>query len=135
MIKLALAHDVLGPAALVREAAVPGMQVCAMRIPAEELQRQLPAMLGGLLLWAHDSKNKFRLKIRLVVERLVRRWHPDPPPGGGPNGMAGWHFLQSPAFHAAPFMPQPTCDACMGPSGTSCRRQSCMQHRVCPPEP
>ena len=49
------------------------LQVCAMRVPAEELDRQLPAMLQGLLLWAEDSKNKFRLKIRLVLERLVRR--------------------------------------------------------------
>ena len=44
-----------------------------MRLPPQELQAQLPALLGGLLLWAHDSKNKFRLKIRLVIERLVRR--------------------------------------------------------------
>lgn len=44
-----------------------------MRLPPEQLQAQLPAMLQGLLLWAEDSKNKFRLKVRGIVERLVRR--------------------------------------------------------------
>ena len=34
------------------------LQVCAMRVPAEELDRQLPAMLQGLLLWAEDSKKQ-----------------------------------------------------------------------------
>ena len=44
-----------------------------MRLPPEQLLAQLPAMMQGLLLWAEDSKNKFRLKVRGIVERLVRR--------------------------------------------------------------
>lgn len=31
------------------------------------------AILEGLLIWSEDSKNRFRLKTRTVVERLVRR--------------------------------------------------------------
>lgn len=30
-------------------------------------------MLEGLLVWSDDSKNRFRAKIRSIVERLVRR--------------------------------------------------------------
>ena len=34
-----------------------------MQLPTEELRRFLPAILEGVLLWAEDSKNKFRLKV------------------------------------------------------------------------
>jgi hypothetical protein len=35
-----------------------------MRLPVEVLEAQLHAILEGILLWAHDSKNKFKLKVR-----------------------------------------------------------------------
>jgi ribosomal RNA-processing protein 12 len=44
-----------------------------MRLPAEELRPFVPAILEGILLWAEDSKNKFRLKVRVIMERLARR--------------------------------------------------------------
>jgi len=40
-------------------------QVVAMRLPLEAVQPHLPAILEGVLLWAADSKNKFKLKVRL----------------------------------------------------------------------
>ncbi|KAK9818389.1 hypothetical protein WJX72_011834 [[Myrmecia] bisecta] len=49
------------------------VKVVAMRLPAEDLERHLGAILEGILLWSADSKNKFRLKVRVVVERLARR--------------------------------------------------------------
>ena len=51
----------------------PGFQVCAMRLPVELLLPWLGPIQEGMLLWADDSKNKFRLKVRLILERLVRR--------------------------------------------------------------
>lgn len=44
-----------------------------MRLPVESLTPRLPAMLEGLLLWCEDSRNKFKLKVRVIVERLARR--------------------------------------------------------------
>jgi ribosomal RNA-processing protein 12 len=44
-----------------------------MRLPAADLTAFVPAILEGILLWAEDSKNKFRLKVRVVMERLARR--------------------------------------------------------------
>jgi hypothetical protein len=35
----------------------------AMRLPVEALQPQLGPILEGVLLWAADSKNKFKLKV------------------------------------------------------------------------
>lgn len=44
-----------------------------MRMSVADLQAALPSILEGILLWAEDSKNKFRLKVRVILERLARR--------------------------------------------------------------
>ncbi|GIL64267.1 hypothetical protein Vafri_18268 [Volvox africanus] len=49
------------------------VKVCAMRLPVEILLPHLRPILEGMLVWAEDSKNKFKLKVRLIVERLARR--------------------------------------------------------------
>ncbi|KAG2424708.1 hypothetical protein HXX76_014284 [Chlamydomonas incerta] len=49
------------------------VKVCAMRLPVELLTPQLGPILEGMLIWAEDSKNKFKLKVRVIVERLARR--------------------------------------------------------------
>ncbi|KAJ9506030.1 hypothetical protein QJQ45_002495 [Haematococcus lacustris] len=49
------------------------VKVCAMRMPVPMLTVHLAAILEGALLWAADSKNKFKLKVRVIVERLARR--------------------------------------------------------------
>ncbi|KAK9815144.1 hypothetical protein WJX73_008694 [Symbiochloris irregularis] len=61
-------------------------KVCAMRLPVDQLEPQLKPMLEGLLIWAEDSKNKFRLKVRGVVERLVRRCGFDAVAAAFPHG-------------------------------------------------
>lgn len=45
--------------------------MCAMRLPVEVLQAHMAAMLEGLLLWSEDSKNKFRLKVRVLAFRAL----------------------------------------------------------------
>lgn len=49
------------------------VKVCASRLPVDALRPRLPAILEGLLMWCDDSKNKFKLKVRVIVERLARR--------------------------------------------------------------
>ncbi|GLI63541.1 hypothetical protein VaNZ11_006530 [Volvox africanus] len=49
------------------------VKVCAMRLPVEILLPHLGPILEGMLVWAEDSKNKFKLKVRVIVERLARR--------------------------------------------------------------
>jgi hypothetical protein len=60
---------------LKRDAPLPSssVQVCAMRLPVDVLLPWLGPMQEGMLLWAEDSKNKFKLKVRLILEKLVRR--------------------------------------------------------------
>lgn len=44
-----------------------------MRMPVSELQRFLPSICEGILVWAEDSKNKFRMQVRIILERLAKR--------------------------------------------------------------
>jgi hypothetical protein len=46
------------------------------------------AILEGLLLWSDDSKNRFRLKTRAIVERLVRRCGVEAVQAACPDGDA-----------------------------------------------
>eukprot|EP00887_Chlorella_sp_A99_P003957 scaffold11.g3957.t1 len=47
--------------------------VVVVRLPAEGLAPFVGPILEGILLWAEDSKNKFRAKVRVIVERLARK--------------------------------------------------------------
>ena len=40
------------------------LQVVAMRFPVPLVLQHLAAILEGILLWADDSKNQFKLKVR-----------------------------------------------------------------------
>ena len=42
-----------------------------MRMPVGVLLPRLGAILEGLLIWAEDSKNKFKLKVRLTYGVLA----------------------------------------------------------------
>ena len=55
------------------KAALGFAKVAASRLPPDALTPTLPALLHALLAWSDDPKNKFRLRVRLVVERLARR--------------------------------------------------------------
>jgi ribosomal RNA-processing protein 12 len=49
------------------------LKVAAMRVPVELLTPHLPIIIEGVLLWAEDSKNKFRFKIRKLLQYLCKR--------------------------------------------------------------
>jgi len=42
-------------------------------LPTELLEPYLPALLAALLTWSADSRNEFRLKVRVIIERLMRK--------------------------------------------------------------
>lgn len=48
-------------------------QVCSMRVPVPLLTPHLATIIEGVLLWAEDTKNRFKLKVRHLVERLIKR--------------------------------------------------------------
>lgn len=45
-----------------------------IRTPEDALQPFLSDILTGILLWAEDTKNRFKAKVRMIVERLARRF-------------------------------------------------------------
>ncbi|KAJ7268814.1 ribosomal RNA-processing protein 12 [Mycena haematopus] len=43
-------------------------------LPADLLRPHLPALVPALLSWSHDHKNHFKLKVRHIFERMLRRF-------------------------------------------------------------
>eukprot|EP00892_Ulva_mutabilis_P007664 jgi/Ulvmu1/526/UM001_0534.1 len=55
------------------KAALGFLKVVALRVPVDLVTPHLPLIITGVLVWAEDSKNKFKLKVRRLVERLCKR--------------------------------------------------------------
>ena len=49
------------------------LKVAVMRLDSDTLREYTPKILEGTLIWAEDSKNKFRLKVRVILERLAKK--------------------------------------------------------------
>lgn len=49
-------------------------KACAVRLDTDLLREVLPDILRGLLPWSLDTKNRFSVKIRVVLDRLVKRF-------------------------------------------------------------
>lgn len=47
------------------------LKVAAMRVPAELLAPHLRVIVEGVLMWAEDSKNRYKLKVRFATVRHV----------------------------------------------------------------
>jgi ribosomal RNA-processing protein 12 len=43
-------------------------------LPADLLRPHLPTLVPALLGWSHDHKNHFKLKVRHIFERMLRRF-------------------------------------------------------------
>ena len=63
---------------LMREKAAK-IKICPriLKVPSPSCPRisssLVPQIVRGLLLWSNDAKNRFRLKVRVLIERLVRK--------------------------------------------------------------
>jgi ribosomal RNA-processing protein 12 len=49
------------------------IKVVAVRLPQNELAMHLPELLPAVLKWSSDSKNRFKLKTKVIVERCAKR--------------------------------------------------------------
>mmetsp|Transcript_17936 Transcript_17936/g.69484 ORF Transcript_17936/g.69484 Transcript_17936/m.69484 type:complete len:1045 (-) Transcript_17936:34-3168(-) len=49
-------------------------KVAAVSYPVALLEDHLAKVVGALLIWANDTKNRFRLKVRVVLERLIKKY-------------------------------------------------------------
>ena len=43
-------------------------------LPEDLIRPQLPQLVPALLGWAHDHKNHFKVKVRHIFERMIRRF-------------------------------------------------------------
>jgi len=49
------------------------LKVAIAVVPEQKLQPLVPNIVKGILMWSGDAKNRFRLKVRVLIERLIRK--------------------------------------------------------------
>lgn len=49
------------------------VKVVVVRLPQQDLAAELPKLVPAVLHWSEDSKNRFKLKVRVVLERMCKR--------------------------------------------------------------
>lgn len=49
------------------------VKVAIGKLGVEELHTHLKSILESLLLWGNDSKNRFKLKVKVILERIARK--------------------------------------------------------------
>jgi len=49
------------------------VKVVVVRLPQQDLAAELPRLVPAILHWSEDSKNRFKLKVRVVLERMCKR--------------------------------------------------------------
>ncbi|KAK8802079.1 hypothetical protein WA158_006474 [Blastocystis sp. Blastoise] len=49
------------------------VRTCVKILTAEELQIEIQDMCNALLIWSKDTKNRFRLKVRQIIERIYKK--------------------------------------------------------------
>ena len=49
------------------------LKVAIAVIPEQKLLPLVPRIVQGVLNWSKDAKNRFRLKVRVLIERLIRK--------------------------------------------------------------
>ena len=54
------------------------IKVCVLTFDNDALVAHLPAIVGGLVLWCHEKKNRFKPKIKVLFEILMRKVGVDP---------------------------------------------------------
>lgn len=53
------------------------IKVCIICMPPNAMQPHLEELVEGLTIWCAESKNRFRQKIRVIFEMLIKRFDPE----------------------------------------------------------
>ncbi|KAL1923293.1 uncharacterized protein VTP21DRAFT_8273 [Calcarisporiella thermophila] len=56
------------------KAALGFVKVSTVSLPVEAVRPHLPQLVTGLLKWSHEHKSHFKVKVRHIFERLIRRF-------------------------------------------------------------
>ncbi|KAI0217333.1 pre-rRNA processing protein [Massospora cicadina] len=56
------------------KAALGFVKVATVALDARHLQPHLPMLLSSILAWSNDNQSRFKVKVRHIIERLIRRF-------------------------------------------------------------
>jgi ribosomal RNA-processing protein 12 len=58
----------------IARSAIGFVKVCVVSLPREILESRLDKLIPNLMVWSHESKGHFRIKVKNLMERMIRRF-------------------------------------------------------------
>jgi ribosomal RNA-processing protein 12 len=50
------------------------MKVALVSLPKEMMERRLEKLIPNLMVWSHETKGHFRVKVKGLLERMIRKF-------------------------------------------------------------
>ena len=58
----------------IARSAIGFVKVCLVSLPRELLEPRLNKLIPNLMVWSHESKGHFRIKVKNLMERMIRKF-------------------------------------------------------------
>jgi ribosomal RNA-processing protein 12 len=58
----------------IARSAIGFIKVALVSIPKEVLEKKLDKLIPNLMVWSHESKGHFRIKVKTLMERMMRKF-------------------------------------------------------------
>lgn len=58
----------------IARSAIGFMKVALMSLPNEVMERRLEKLIPNLMVWSHETKGHFRVKVKGLLERMIRKF-------------------------------------------------------------
>jgi ribosomal RNA-processing protein 12 len=58
----------------ITRSAIGFMKVAVLSLPKEIMEQRLEKLIPNLMVWSHESKGHFRVKVKNLLERMIRKF-------------------------------------------------------------
>jgi ribosomal RNA-processing protein 12 len=58
----------------IARSAIGFMKVAFMSLPKEMMERRVEKLIPNLMIWSHETKGHFRVKVKGLLERMIRKF-------------------------------------------------------------
>ena len=58
----------------IARSAIGFMKVALVSLPKEFMERRLEKLIPNLMVWSHETKGHFRVKVKGLLERMIRKF-------------------------------------------------------------
>ena len=58
----------------IARSAIGFIKVALVSVPKETLEKKLDKLIPNLMVWSHEAKGHFRIKVKTLMERMMRKF-------------------------------------------------------------